>query len=66
MDELKEVYGMEMSNAELKRKAYEILTDEYLKANSTLERVTNARQRIDALRKQKAIEYVLKIMGETE
>ena len=66
MDELKELYGIEMSLYDKKVEAINILTDVLLKTSRKLELVSNAPQRIEALKKQKAVEYMLSLMGEKE
>lgn len=66
IDELKELYGIEMSLYHKKVVAINILSDVLLKTSKKLELVSNAPQRIEALKKQKAIEYMLFLIGETE
>lgn len=66
MDELKELYGIDMSVGEKKMVAIGILTEEWQRTAHILEMVSNAGQRIDALKKQKAIQYILLLMGERE
>ena len=66
MDELKELYGIEMSRDDIKCVARQILTDEILRTCSILEKASNSTQRIDALKRQKAIEFMALLLGETE
>lgn len=62
MDELKEMYGIDMSLGDKKMVAIDILTNEWERTAHVLEIASNAEQRIYALKKQKAIRYVLLLM----
>lgn len=66
MDELKDLYGIDLSHDEKKVVAISILSNEMRKIGTVLELASNSTQRIEALKKQKAIEYMLSLIGETE
>lgn len=66
MDELKDLYGIEMSRDEKKVVAISMLSNEMRRIGTLLELVSNSTQRIEALKKQRAIEYMLSLIGETE
>lgn len=66
MDELKDLYGIEMSCDEKKVVAISMLSNEMRRIGTLLELASNSTQRIEALKKQKAIEYMLSLIGETE
>ena len=66
MDELKDLYGIEMSHDEKKAVAISMLSNEMRRIGTLLELASNSPQRIEALKKQKAIEYLLSMIGETE
>lgn len=64
MDELKELYGIEMTTDEKKFIAVDILRKEWERTSHILDMASNAPQRIDALKKQEAIKYVLSLNWE--
>ena len=64
MDELKDLYGIEMSRDEKKFVAITMLSNEMRRLGNSLETASNSAQRIDSLKKQKAIEYMFSLMGE--
>ena len=66
MDELKDLYGIEMSRDEKIVVAISMLSNEMRRIGTLLELASNSTQRIEALKKQKAIEYMLSLIGETE
>ena len=66
MDELKDLYGIYMSRDEKTVVAISMLSNEMRKICTLLELASNSTQRIEALKKQKAIEYMLSLIGETE
>lgn len=59
MDELKEIYGIELTDTDKLALVVGILTEEYIKTVNILEKASNAQQRIIALSKQEAINYAL-------
>lgn len=64
MDELKVLYDIEMSRGWKKVVAISMLSDEMRRIGTLLETTSNSAQRIEALKKQKAIEYMLSLIGE--
>ena len=66
MDELKELYGIEMTQYDKKVVALSILSNEFYMAGKVLELASNSPQRIDALKKQEALKYMASLLGETE
>ena len=66
MNELRELYGIEMSEYDKKVVAISILSEEFYKTGQILEMVSNSAQRIDALKKQEALKYMASLLGETE
>lgn len=66
MDELKDLYGIEMSRDEKKVIAISMLSSEMRRIGTVLELASNSAQRIEALKAQKAIEYMLSLIGDTE
>ena len=63
MDELKELYDVELTDTEKLALAIGILTDEYIKTVKILGKASNAQQRINALSKQEAINFALERLG---
>lgn len=66
MDELKELYGIEMTQYNKKVVALSILSDEFYKTGKILETASNSAQRIDALKKQEALKYMVSLLGEPQ
>lgn len=65
MDELKELYDVELTDTDKLALAVGILTDEYIKTVKILGKASNAQQRIIALSKQEAINYALERLVDT-
>lgn len=66
MDELKEIYGIELTVEEKKTAAICILTNEWEKTVNTLAKASNRTQRVEALINQEAIRYALSMIGGRE
>lgn len=66
MDELKEIYGIELTNGQKRVQAISILADKWEEMNEILASVSNSAQRIDALTNQEAIKFMLSLLGRTE
>lgn len=62
MDELKEIYGIEMGTTEMHLKTIEILSDELDRTIRTLDRASNPVQRVEALKRQEAIKWAAKTL----
>lgn len=63
MNELKDIYDIELTHSEIVKKAIEILIEEYQRANKVLEMASYRPQRIEALTRIEAINYLLKLIG---
>lgn len=63
MNELKDVYDIELTQSDLVMKAIEIISEEYQRVNKVLEMATYRPQRIEALKRIEAINYLLKLIG---
>lgn len=63
MNELKDIYGIELSEIEVLKSALQILKDECDRIEDTLRFATNKPQRIEALTRKEAIAYILKRIG---
>lgn len=63
MDELKEIYGIDLTTEEKKTAAICILTNEWEKTVNTLAKASNRTQRVEALINQEAIRWVLSLIG---
>lgn len=59
MNELKEIYDIELSAEEKKKIVIEILMDRYYKEAERLEKISHSLGRIQALSRQEAIVYVI-------
>ena len=64
MDELKEIYGIEMTTLEKKAVAVSILTNEWVKTVDTLAKSSNRTRRVDALMSQEEIKWIMSLIGE--
>lgn len=62
MNELKDVYDIELTTDDLKRIAIDILTEQYIKAENTLSRASNQYQRVNAHTNIEAIKYLLSLL----
>lgn len=62
MNELKEIYDIELTTDDLKRRSIDILTDKYIIAQKTLDRASNQYQRTNALCDIEAIKYMLSLI----
>lgn len=62
MDELKEYYGIETTEGDRAVLFLSILAEEVERTAKTLERASNASQRIDALKRQEAIKWAAKTL----
>lgn len=63
MNELKDIYGIEVSDIQVLTSALQILKEENDRIENTLQIATNKYQRIEALTRQEAIAYILKCIG---
>ena len=63
MNELKEIYDIELTQSDIVIKALEIITDEHLRVSKVLEKASNKPQRIEALIRLEAINYLAKLIG---
>ena len=63
MNELKEIYDIELSHSEIVKKAIDILSEEYQRVNKTLEMASYRPQRIEALTRVEAITYLFRLIG---
>lgn len=63
MNELKDVYDIELTQSDLVMKAIEIISEEYQRDNKVLEMASYRPQRIEALTRLEAINYLLKLIG---
>ena len=61
MNELKDMYGIELTTDDLKRGAIDILTDKYIITQKKLDRTSNQYQRTEALCDIEAIKYMLSL-----
>ena len=66
MNELKDVYGIELSDIQVLTSALQILKEESDRLENTLQIATYKYQRIEALTRKEAIAYLLKCIGGTE
>lgn len=66
MNELKDIYGIELSDIQVLTSALQILKEESDRIENTLQIATNKYQRIEALTRQEAIAYLLKCIGGRE
>lgn len=62
MDELKDVFGIEMASIEKKMLVISILADVWEETDHVLEIASNRAQRVEALKKQEAIKYLLSLI----
>lgn len=65
MNELKDIYGIELSDIEVLKSALQILNEESNRIEKILGVASNKNQRIEALTRQEAIAYLLKCIGRT-
>lgn len=63
MNELKEIYDIELSQSEINVKAIEILLDKAIETNKILEKTTIKEQRIEALKRIEALDYLFTLLG---
>ena len=63
MNELKEIYDIELTHSEIVKKAIEILTEDYQRVNKVLEMASYRPQRIEALTREEAIIYLFRLIG---
>lgn len=63
MNELKEIYDIELTHFEIVKKAIEILIEEYQRVNKVLEMASYRPQRIEALTRIEAINYLFRLIG---
>ena len=66
MNELKDIYGIDLSDIKVLKSALQILKEESDRLEETLQIATNKYQRIEALTRQEAIAYILKCIGGRE
>ena len=66
MNELKDIYGIELSDIEVLKSALQILNEENDRIENTLQIASYKPQRIEALTRKEAIAYLLKCIGGTE
>ena len=63
MNELKDIYGIELSDVEILISALKILMEESARVDNVLEMASYKPQRIEALRRKEAISFILKCIG---
>ena len=63
MNELKDIYDIELTQSDVIVKAIEIISEEYQRVNKVLEMASYRPQRIEALTRLEAINYLLKLIG---
>lgn len=63
MNELKDIYDIELSDIEVLKSALQILNEESDRIEKILENASNKQQRIEALTRQEAIGFILKCIG---
>lgn len=63
MNELKDIYDIELSDIEVLKSALQILNEESDRTEKTLAVASNKHQRVEALTRQEAIAYILKCIG---
>ena len=66
MNELKNIYGIELSDIEILKSALQILKEESDRIEKILQLASNKHQRIEALTRKEAIAYLLKCIGGKE
>ena len=64
MDELKDIYGVEMTELEKKIIASIILSDEYRRMDKMLAKTTDISQRYYGLQRQEALKYLASLIGD--
>lgn len=63
MNELKDIYGIELSDVEILISALKILMEESARVDNVLEMASYKPQRIEALTRKEAIGFILKCIG---
>lgn len=62
MDELKDIYGIEMNLQEKRMLAYRILVEEMKRTVESLELTTHKESRIENLKRQKAVDFMSQLI----